>query len=587
MEPIVRQGIGVSPGIAIGPALVLERRLSHVPKVDLPPERVELEIERLESALATAREQLRAIEAKAGAELGSGIAHIIDAQRMMLEDASFLERIRERIRKLGQNAEWAVKAVGDDLSARFSRISDPYLRERGNDLDDLATRLLRNLKGQESLQLDRLPEPVILLAYDLAPSDTAILDREHVLGFGTDVGGRTSHTAIMARTMEIPAVVGLHDATERVRSGDTIIIDGNEGIVVIDPTPAVLREYRNKRASHERHERELMRSRDLPAVTPDGVSVGLLANIERAADVDLASAWGCEGVGLFRSEFLYLRREDGLPTEQDHYREYRTLLEALEPLPVTIRTVDLGGEKDLPGEMGRLQEAASLLGLRGIRHALRNSEAFQVQLRGLLRASVHGTLRIVLPFVSGVEELRLARDLLNRARHELEEEGHELSRDVSLGVMVEVPAAALIADHLAEEADFLSIGTNDLIQYLLAVDRTNDAVAHLYEPLHPAVLRLVEQVVRAARQAEIPVTLCGEAASDPLTAMVYLGFGIDELSMSPAAIPVIKGLVRRLPFAEAHAVLALAMELPTAREVEELALERLMAHFPDGFMVRG
>lgn len=586
METLVRQGIGVSPGIAIGRARVLERRFSHVPKIDLPPERAENEVGRLEAAVEKVREQLRSIEERAGRELGSGIAQIIDAQRLMLEDASFLNKVRERIRRLGQNAEWAVRAVGDDLSARFAKISDPYLRERSNDVDDLATRLLRALGGQESVQLDDLPEPVVLLAYDLAPSETAVLDRERVLGLGIDVGGRTSHTAIMARTMELPAVVGLHDATETVRDGDLVVIDGHEGTLVIRPTPEAVRDFREKQASFARREQRLRATRELPAVSPDGTQIRLLANIEGAGDVESVQAHGAEGVGLFRSEFLYLRRAGSLPEEDDHYHEYRSALEAMAPLPVTIRTLDLGGEKELPGEMGRLQEAASLFGLRAIRHALREPAMFRAQLRGLLRASAHGNLRVVLPFVSSVDELRLARDFIEQVRLELLDEGATLAPSIPLGVMIEVPGAALVADHLAAEADFFSIGTNDLIQYLLAVDRTNDGVAELYQPLHPAVLRILARVMEAARERQVPVTLCGETASDPLTAMVYLGLGIAELSMSAAAIPVIKGLVRRLPLEEARRTAAEALDLPTAREVEELALERLMAHFPDGFLVR-
>lgn len=581
METIVRQGIGVSPGIAIGRALVLEKRIT-VARSEVPAERIEQEIERLQEAVARVREQLHGIEKKAGRELGAGIAHIIDAQRMMLEDDSFLARVGERIR-LGENAEWAVKCVGDDLRARFARISDPYLRERGNDLDDLASRLLRTLGGQQDIELDSLRDPIVLVAADLAPSETAMLDRARVLGLGTDVGGRTSHTAIVARTMEIPAVVGLHDATERVRTGDMVVIDGNDGRLLVHPSPAMLGTYQRKQRAHAERERCRLRTRDLPALTPDGVRVRLMANIEAASDVPSVVAYGCDGVGLFRSEFLYLRRSSGLPTEGDHYREYRQVLEALDPAPVTVRTLDLGGEKNLPGDLARLQEASSLLGLRAIRYALRETEMFRAQLRGLLRASAHGSLRIVLPFVSGLDEVREARTMIRESAHDLVREGHPVAEDVPVGLMIEVPGAALIADHLAREADFFAIGTNDLIQYLLAVDRNNESVAHLYEPLHPAVLRALERITEAAREAAIPVTLCGETAADPLTAMVYLGFGIRELSMSPVAVPVIKGVLRQLPLAEARETLQAAMGLATAREVEALALERLMAHFPDGF----
>lgn len=586
MDAVVRRGIGVSPGIAIAPALVLERRLSHVPKFDLAPEHVEQELKRLQDAVAATRRQLAEIEHKAGLELGSTIALIIDAQRLMLEDEAFLTPIRDRIRKLGQNAEWAVKLVGDGLSERFSRLSDPYLRQRANDLDDLAGRLVRTLSGSADFRLDNLVEPVVLVAYDLSPSDTAMLDRSKIAAFVMDVGGRTSHTAIMARSLEIPAIVGLHDATERVRSGAEVIIDGNEGTLVIGPTPALLKEYRNKQAAYADREDAMLAANDLPATTPDGVSVALLANIESASEAAVARRYGATGVGLFRSEYLYLRKPERLPTEQEHFIEYRDVLAAMVPDAVSVRTLDLGGEKDLPGEFKCLQGSDSLLGVRAIRHSMQEQTMFVAQLRGLLRASVYGNLRIILPFISGVEELRAVKTVIADVRRDLEAEGAPVAADIALGVMIEVPSAALVADHLAQEVDFFSIGTNDLIQYLLAVDRNNDAVSHLYEPLHPAVLRLLDQVVRVAREAGIPVSLCGETASDPLTAMVYLGLCIDEFSMSPSSIPVIRKLVRNVPHVEMRRILTRSLQLRTAREVEEFALEQLMAHFPDGFMTR-
>lgn len=587
MDTVVCRGIGVSPGIAIAPALVLELRLSQIPKFDLAPDAVEQEIVRLDDAVAAVHRQLQRIEQQTGRELGSAMAQIIDAQGLMLDDSSFVDPIRERIRKLGQNAEWAVKTVGDDLSERFSEISDPYLRQRGNDLDDLTARLLRALAGSGDFRLDNLEDPVVLFAYDLSPSETAMLDRTKIMGFVIDVGGRTSHSAIMARSLEIPAVVGLHDATEHVRSGDEVIIDGTEGTVVIHPTAAVLGEYRNKQRSYAAHDAELLATRELPSVTPDGVQIKLLANIESASEVAAARQYGAAGVGLFRSEFLYLRRPTLLPSEEDHYREYRAALEAMAPDPVAVRTLDLGGEKQMPGEFRRLQGSNSLLGLRAIRHSLQEQQMFVQQLRGLYRASNHGDLRIVLPFVSGLGELLEAKALMARVREDLRAEGHAVTEHVPLGVMIEVPSAALVVGHLANEVDFFSIGTNDLIQYLLAVDRNNDAVAHLYEPLHPAVLRLLDQVMQVAKERGIPVSLCGETAADPLTAMVYMGLGIAEFSMSPRSIPVIKNLVRRLSYAEARRILLRSLRLASAREIEEFALEQLMAHFPDGFLAAG
>ncbi len=500
----------------------------------------------------------------------------------MLDGSGLVEPIRDRIRSLGQNVEWAVKSVGDDLSERFARIADPYLRERRNDLGDLTTRLLRTLSGEEGLRREDFEELPVLFAYDLSPSDTALLNRDHVLAFVTDVGGPTSHTAIMARSLQIPAVVGAHDTSEWVRTGDQVIVDGSDGTVVVHPDAELLTRYRDKRESMERRDRALLADRALPAVSPDGIHVRLAANIESAEEAETALRFGAAGVGLFRSEFLYLRSRERPPDEEAHYLEYRAVLQAVSPEPVTIRTLDLGGEKDLPNPRDILQADSNLLGVRGIRQSLEKPGPFETQLRGLQRASVHGELRIVFPLVTDLDEVQQAKAALRRAREAVVADGHAVADQIPVGVMLEVPAAALIVDHLAEEVDFFSIGTNDLIQYLLAVDRNNDGVAHLYEPLHPAVLRLLEQVVEKAHARGIPVSLCGEAASDPLTAMVFLGYGIDELSMAPSSVPVIKQLIRRVPAQDARQVLAHAMKLPTAQEVEELALERLKEHFPDG-----
>ena len=584
MEPVVREAIGVSAGIAIGTAFVIERRVSHVPRYELSEDRIEHELVRLDAAVAKVRQQLAAIEEITDRELGHDIAQIIDAQRLMLDGSGLVEPISDRIRKLGQNVEWAVKAVGDDLSERFARIADPYLRERRNDLGDLTTRLLRTLSGEEELKREDLNDLPVLFAYDLSPSDTALLNRDRVLGFVTDVGGRTSHTAIMARSLQIPAVVGAHDTSEWVRTGDQVIVDGSDGTVIVHPDAELLARYRDKQASTRRRDKALLRDRDLPAVSPDGIQVRLAANIESAEEAETALRFGAAGVGLFRSEFLYLRSSDCLPDEEAHYREYRAVLEAMSPEPVTIRTLDLGGEKALPGREGTIQADSNLLGVRGIRQSLAKLEPFETQLRGLYRASVHGDLRVVFPLVTDLDEVRQAKAALRRAREAVVAAGHAVAEQVPIGVMLEVPAAALIVDHLAEEVDFFLIGTNDLIQYLLAVDRNNDGVGHLYEPLHPAVLRLLEQVVSSAHDRGVPVSLCGEAASDPLTAMVFLGYGIDELSMTPSSVPVIKRLIRKVPARDARQLLAQAMEFRTAQEVEELALERLMAHFPDGLL---
>ncbi len=581
-EPVVREAIGVSAGIAIGTAFVIEQRVSHVPRYDLPADRIEHELTRLDAAVVSVRRQLAGIEQVADRELGHDVAQIIDAQRLMLDGTGLVDPIRDRIRKLGQNVEWAVKTVGDDLSERLARIADPYLRERHNDLGDLTARLLRTLSGETGLRFEDLDDPPVLFAYDLSPSETALLNRDRVLGFVTDVGGRTSHTAIMARSLQIPAVVGAHDTSEWVRTGDKVIVDGSHGAIVVHPDAELLGEYRDKQKRMRRRDKALLRDRDLPAISPDGIQIRLAANIESADEVKTALRFGAAGVGLFRSEFLYLRSPDQPPDEDAHYAEYRAVIEAMSPEPVTIRTLDLGGEKELPGPEGAIQADSNLLGVRGIRQSLVKPEPFEAQLRGLQRASVHGALRIVFPLVTDLDEVQQAKAALQRAREAVVAAGHAVANRIPVGVMLEVPAAALIVDHLAEEVDFFSIGTNDLIQYLLAVDRNNDGVSHLYEPLHPAVLRLLEQIVVRAHDRGVSVSLCGEAASDPLTALVFLGYGLDELSMTPSSVPVIKNLIRNVPASDARQVLAHVMELRTAQEVEEFALEQLMAHLPDG-----
>ena len=586
MESIVRQGIGVSPGIAIGPALVLERRRTPVTRQTLEADAASDELERLRGAVQRAQKDLTALKARIGEALGDSVAHIFDAQLLMLEDPLFIGEIENRIVEGRQNAEWAARQVGESFSKRLASISDVYLRERGTDIDDLQERLLRALIGEEGLRLEHVDEPVVLFAHDLSPSETAQLDPKRVLAFATDIGGRTSHTAIVARSLEIPAVVGLHDVTTVLQSNDTVIVDGDEGIVVVRPSPTVLQEYENKRLSYAEHQVELLATRDLSAETPDGFRVKMTANMETPGEVASALSHGAEGVGLYRSEFLYLRNPGTLPGEEEHFEEYRAVLERMAPQPVNIRTLDLGGEKLLPGDPAAAPDTSSLLGLRGLRLALREREVFVTQLRGLLRASAYGDLRIMLPFVSGMEELREAQLTIEQVRDDLVSEGQPIAERTPVGVMVEVPGAAVIADHLAAEVEFFAIGSNDLIQYLLAVDRTNDAVAHLYEPLHPAVLRVLRDVVGAARQQGIPVSMCGEMAADPLTAMVLLGFGIDELSMNAVAIPLIKNVVRKVKRSEAERILGHALELKTAREVEEFCLEQLMVLFPDGFLVR-
>ena len=581
MAPEPWRGIGVSPGVVMGPALVLERRRAGVERKTLEAGAIEAELDRLHEAVARSAEELADLKRRTDESLGHGVAQIFDAQALLLRDSMYIGEVITRVQERGQNAEWAVREVGRDLSNRLSSIADVYLRERGTDVDDLTERLLRALFGEEGHRLDQLSEPIVLFAHDLTPSETAQLEPSQVLGFATDIGSRTSHTAIVARSLEIPAVVGLHDITGAVQSGEKVVLDGDEGLVFTSPSDALVAGYRDKQKSAARRRAELLESRDVPATTKDGFAVSLLANIESAADVDSALEHGAEGVGLFRSEYLYLRRPGVLPTEDEHYEEYRAVLERLAPRPVAIRTLDIGGEKLLPADPGVDPPGNSLLGLRALRLALREREIFSTQLRGLLRASVHGNLQLLLPFVSTIDEVRESLGLIGEVRDQLVAEGHGVVESIPVGVMLEVPAAALIVDLLADEVDFLAIGSNDLIQYMLAVDRANDAVAHLYEPLHPAVLRVLRRIVSVAQERGIPVSMCGEMAAEPLTALVLVGFGIDQLSMNSVAIPLIKDVIRRLRREDAEQILGRAMELKTAQEIEDLVLEEFMSTFPD------
>lgn len=577
-----RRGIGVSPGVGVGPALVLERRRAVVSEQTLGADQAAAELERLAAAVERARGELEDLRERTDEALGAGVAQIFDAQILLLQDPMFVGEVESRVRERLHNAEWAVRQVGRDLSNRLSSISDVYLRERGTDVDDLTERLLRALLGEQGHRLDQLTEPIVLFAHDLTPSETAQLDPDMVLGFATDVGSRTSHTAIVARSLGIPAVVGLHDITSALQSGDRVVIDGDAGVIIVHPLQSDVDDYQARDSLRADRAQGYFANRELPATTLDGFHVSVLANIESAKDAETVVANGGAGVGLFRSEYLYLRNPGVLPTEEEHYREYRSVLETLGGMPVAIRTLDIGGDKLLPGDPGAADPPAeSLLGLRALRLALREREIFSTQLRGLLRASVHGELQIMLPFVSGLEELRETRALIAENREQLIDEGHAVAESIPVGVMLEVPAAAMAVDLLAKEADFFAIGSNDLIQYMLAVDRTNDAVAHLYEPLHPAVLRILRHIVDIARQKKIPVSMCGEMAAEPLSALLLVGFGIDQLSMSPGAIPLIKNVVRHLSRARARQVLDRAFELDTADEIEALALPELLAAFPD------
>jgi phosphoenolpyruvate-protein phosphotransferase (PTS system enzyme I) len=566
-EMQVLQGMGVSGGIAIGRAVYIETRGPEVYRLHIPEDQVEAEVARLREGAEHARNELKRIRARAEEDLGNDLAAIFDAHVLLLSDPNFLGRVEERIRTHHVNAEWAVAKTAEELDDRFAHMDDTYLRERSEDLTDVGRHLLRSLQGIAHHDLSELPGDIVIVADDLTPSDAIRLGRERVIGFAIESGGRTSHTTIIARSLNIPAAAGVVGIMGLLRDDAPIIVDGETGTVILHPTAEVAAQYRARKAALERHGRDLLAIRELAAVTRDGVEVSLMANIDLPEEVEEVAPFGAAGVGLYRSEFLYIEKSPRLPTEEEHLQIYRRLIELSAPHPAIIRTYDLGGRK-LAREMLATQEDNPVLGLRGIRLTLARTDVFRTQIRALFRAGLYGDLWIMLPMVSTVEEVRKFRAFAAEVMAQMEQEGVPFRRDVRLGVMIEVPAAAIIADVLAREVDFFSIGTNDLIQYSLAVDRNNEHVASLYQPLHPAILRMVRFVVDSARAAGIEISLCGEMAADPRFALLLLGLGLRRLSMSPRQIPEVKTWIRKATVAELVELATRCLEHSTAEEVQ-------------------
>ena len=555
------EGIGVSPGLAVGPALVVEREAVPVFRLLVPPEAVDCEVKRLTRAVEASREQLKAIKERLRHEVGVH-AYIFDAHLLMLEDPLLLDSAVQIIREELVNAEWALRTVSDQLHERFEGLSDAYLKERTTDLDDVLGRIQLNLGGAtDAPSLARLPGRFVIVAVDLTPSEAAELDWEHVLAIATDAGSPSHHTSILARSFGIPAVVGLQDATTRIRAGATVAVDGSHGAVVIEPGEDALASLRAGQG--ERRGRPGAESRVLPCVTRDGVRVSLLANAEFPEEAAHALEYGAEGIGLFRSEYL-LGRARRWPDEERQYEVYRRMLEQIAPHPVTVRTWDVGPEDLVPGGPTSANPA---LGERALRLMRRAPEPFRAQLRALMRAAVHGPLRILFPFVTGPSDVRVVLELLEETRAGLRRDGVAFVEDVPVGLMLEVPSAAATADLLAPLVQFFAVGTNDLIQYLLAVDRVDPRVSSLYEPLHPAVLRTIDGVVRAATAHSIPVSICGEMASDPLQALLLVGLGVRELSMSPVAIAGVKAALRAASASRLEPVARASLSLATADEI--------------------
>ncbi len=576
------QGIGASPGIVIGKAYLIERFKVRLPQKRIDPERVEEEVKRFFRAIEESRNQLTEVKEKILDPEVRKHSFILDVHLMILNDEMLLQDTVETIRKKKVNSEWALDLTLEKLDTAFQAIEDEYLRERRSDLHYVAARIFRTLLGKKHDDITKIKGKVIVVAHDLSPADTLQMNLKHVAGFITDIGGKVSHTAILSRSLGIPAVVGLEMATSLINGGDLLIIDGETGEVAINPTEEVSQSFLERKRRTRAIEREILKYASLPAETRDGVRVRLQANIEMVEEIFAAKAHGAEGIGLYRTEILYLNRKD-LPTEEEHFQIYRRLAEEIYPATATLRTLDVGGDKFLP-DYSKNNELNPALGLRAIRFSLKETEIFKTQLRGILRASVYGKLRILFPMISGVEEIRKAKAILEEVKKSMAKDKIPFDEQIETGAMIEIPSASDIADILAKEVNFFSIGTNDLIQYALAIDRINEHVSYLYEPLHPAVLRIIRWVVQAGHQAGIPVAICGEMAADPTYALVLLGLGLDEFSMTPVSIPRVKKLFRMSSFEETRLFVEQLFQFPTISEIKYFVRNWMAKRFPEDFI---
>lgn len=580
-------GTGVSPGLAVASAMVLKRQHWRTGWYHLPADHIDGEVQRFTAAIAAAEDELRQLRQRLNGDLAEAVS-IIDSHLLMLSDKMVVDRTRAIIRQQLVNAEWALAQALSEIRERFEQIDDAYIRARYADIKHVADRVFGLLTGRQLAPVIDPSHPVILVANDFSPEDTLRMQAQGVCGFLSEKGGPTSHTAIIARSLGIPAVVGLEHITSQVRNGDQLLLDGASGQVVLHPHADDLARLDENTARHHGLRDQLEPYIPLASISLDGVAVRLSANIEMCEELAAVQRYRCEGIGLFRSEFSYFS-EGRLPAEEELYTTYTTLLQAMAPHPVTVRTLDVGGDKVLnrfPGNQAWLdQERNPALGLRSIRFSLFEQDLFRAQLRALLRASVHGRLRILLPLVSALAELREAKASIREVMDELGHSGQASTEKVEIGMMVEVPSAVIMADIFAREVDFFAIGTNDLIQYSLAIDRGNQYVAHLYEPFHPAVLRMIYQTVQAGRQGGISVSLCGEMAGDALCAPLLIGFGVDELSMRPAMIPQVKRLLRHVNQEALRQLSAQVLRCEDSEQVRELLSSAYGQLYPSEFFL--
>jgi phosphotransferase system enzyme I (PtsI) len=572
-RPEIRfEGVGVSPGMACGKIHVVRDDLDDVVRYRIAPSQVPDEIGRFETALIQTRMQILEMQQRIAESIGAKDAAIFDAHLLVVEDRTLIDEVLRKLETDLCNVEWIFQEVATRYAETLNKIDDPYLRERALDIQDVTKRVVRNLQGKAPKTFVALSEPHILIAHNLTPSDTASIDRSNVLAVATDLGSRTSHAAILARSLNIPAIVGLHDITSKLETGQHVLLDGSDGLLIVDPATETIGNYAEIESRRAKVTAQLKELRTTRSTTRDGRHIVLSANIELPEDVEAVAANGAEGIGLYRTEFLYLNRTT-LPTEQEQFETYRKVAERVRPDPLIIRTFDLGGDKLAPGTVDITDELNPFLGWRAIRLCLENMDIFKTQLRAVLRASAAGNIKIMFPMISGLEELRRAKAVLAECKEELRRSGVPLAEKIEVGAMIEIPSAAICANVLAPEVDFFSIGTNDLIQYVLAVDRVNEKLANLYEPTHPAVLHLLKMIADAAHAHNIWVGVCGEMAGDVALIPLLLGLGIDELSAGATLVPRVKRAVQSLDIPECCRLVEGALKLNTGSEILARSLE--------------
>jgi phosphoenolpyruvate-protein phosphotransferase (PTS system enzyme I) len=566
------EGAGVSPGMACGKIHVVRDDLDDVPRYRIAPSQVPDEIGRFETALIQTRMQILEMQQRIAESIGAKDAAIFDAHLLVVEDRTLIDEVLRKLETDLCNVEWVFQEVAMRYAETLNKIDDPYLRERALDIQDVTKRVIRNLQGKAPKTFLALSESHILVAHNLTPSDTASINRANVLAIATDLGSRTSHAAILARSLNIPAVVGLHDITAKLETGQHVLVDGSDGLLIVNPAPGTIAHYAELESRRAKVVAQLKELRTTRSTTRDGRHIVLSANIELPEDVEAVAANGAEGIGLYRTEFLYLNRTT-LPTEDEQFETYRKVAERVRPDPLIIRTFDLGGDKLAPGTVDITDELNPFLGWRAIRLCLEHIEIFKTQLRAILRASAVGNIKIMFPMISGLEELRRAKAVLAECNEELRRSGIPFAEEIEVGAMIEIPSAAICANALAREVDFFSIGTNDLIQYALAVDRVNEKIAYLYEPTHPAILRLLRMITEAAHAHHIWVGVCGEMAGDVALVPLLLGLGMDELSAGATVVPRVKRAVQSLAIPECRELVEETLKLNTSSEILARCLE--------------